>query len=177
MGEVIIKTTEETITEHGSKEGGMKVEAEIEKPMSLADIKSSSKKPSATVKPLMREDIENESKSAVTGSTTTTTVTTTKKVLVYDVDKGETIKVVSKEEREEELWERERQREIEEEHRRQEEIRARNEREAASRRKRKEEEERKRKEELQRKEREEQEEKIKREKAMSPELQEISLST
>ena len=56
-------------------------------------------------------------------------------------------------------------------------FRARNEREAASRRQRKEEEERKRKEELQRKQKEEEEEKINREKTMSPELQEISLST
>lgn len=59
----------------------------------------------------MREDLEDE-------FTTTTTKTT--KVLVYDADKEETVKVVSQEEREREL----RQREIElEEHRRREELR------------------------------------------------------
>ena len=68
----------------------------------------------------MREDIENEAKSTVSESTATTTI---KKVLVYDADNEETVKIVSKEEREEELRERERQMEIEEEQRRQEEIR------------------------------------------------------
>ena len=57
-------------------------------------------------------------------------------------------------------------------------FRARNEREAANRRKwKQEEEERKRIAELERKQREEEEERLTREKAMSPELQEISLST
>lgn len=169
--EVIVTTviTKEAITKP-------EVEDDVEEPMSLAELKAASKKPSAAVKPLMRDDIEQEAKSKV--SETTTTTTTTKKVLVYDVDKEETIKIVSKEERERELREREKQREIEEEQRRQDEIRARNEREAANRRKWKEQEERKRKEEeLERRQKEEEEEKIRRAKAMSPELQEISLST
>ena len=56
----------------------------------------------------MREDIENEAEP-----------TAPTKVLVYNVDKQETVKIVTKEEREAEL----RRREIEEEQQRQEEIR------------------------------------------------------
>ncbi len=61
-----------------------------------------SKKPSAAVKPLMREDLESDQ---------VTTTTTMKRVLVYDLDKEETVKIVSEEEREMEL----KQRAIEEE--------------------------------------------------------------
>ncbi|XP_065062239.1 band 4.1-like protein 4B [Rhopilema esculentum] len=123
--------TKETIVTEDKREQKLDEEAEP-KPMSLADIRASAKKPSAAVKPLMREDIENEAEP-----------TAPTKVLVYNVDKQETVKIVTKEEREAEL----RRREIEEEQQRQEEIRARNEREAALRRKWKEEEQKRKEEE------------------------------
>eukprot|EP00794_Sanderia_malayensis_P004851 gene4851-5488_t len=144
-------------------------ETRVEDEDAMAEIRAASKKPSAAVKPRVREDLEKDEK------LTTTTTTTTTKVLVCDVDKVD---------REKEL----RQRELEQiELKKREEQRLQEQHEEIMRRKRQEEEQFQRQEQERiRREREEferrqlelqMEEDRRRLESKSPEFQEITLAT